>query len=111
MEKNIFENDWWEDAYPSSYPPAINYRNHQKSLAYFNHLAPLVLFVFTTRQSQKGVAWHNAPALEYVLVSTFRPIKVLMVDFSKKGFHKERSSLFVTRPLISPRPFYRLQPA
>ena len=46
--KSIFENGWWEDAYPSSYPLdlplAISYRNHQKSLTYFSHLAPLVLF-------------------------------------------------------------------
>ena len=32
---------------------AISYRNHQKSLAYFSHLAPLILFLFTKRQSQK----------------------------------------------------------
>ena len=61
--KNIFENGWWEDAYPSSYPLAISYRNHQKSLTYFSHLAPLILFFFTKRQSQKvggGGAWYNA---------------------------------------------------
>ena len=35
---------------------AISYRSHQKSLAYFSHLAPLVLFCFfTKRQNQKGV--------------------------------------------------------
>ena len=33
---------------------AIIYRNHQKSLAYFSHLAPLILFFFTKRQIQKG---------------------------------------------------------
>ena len=33
---------------------AISYRNYQKNLAYFSHLAPLVLFLFTKRQSQKG---------------------------------------------------------
>ena len=33
---------------------AISYRNHQKSLAYFSHLAPLILFIFTKRQSQGG---------------------------------------------------------
>ena len=42
------------DAYPSSYPPVISYRNHQKSLAYFSHLAPLNLFFFTKMQGQKG---------------------------------------------------------
>ena len=55
--KNIFENAWWKDAYHSSDPLdpplAISCRNHQKSLAYFSHLAPLVLFFFTKRQSQK----------------------------------------------------------
>ena len=40
---------------PSLDPPqAISYRSHQKSLAYFSHSAPLVLFCFTKRQSQKG---------------------------------------------------------
>ena len=33
---------------------AISYRNHQKSVAYFSHLAPLILFIFTKKQSQKG---------------------------------------------------------
>ena len=33
---------------------AISYKNHQKSLAYFSHLAPLILFFFTKRQSQRG---------------------------------------------------------
>ena len=35
-------------------PLAISYRNHQKNLAYFSHVAPLVLFFLTKRQSQKG---------------------------------------------------------
>ena len=29
-------------------------KNYQKSLAYFSHLAPLILLFFTKRQSQKG---------------------------------------------------------
>ena len=29
-------------------PLAISYGNHQKSLVYFSHLAPLILFFFTT---------------------------------------------------------------
>ena len=32
---------------------AIRCRNHQKSLAYFSPLPPLILFFFTKRQSQK----------------------------------------------------------
>ena len=39
---------------PLHAPLAISYRNHQKGLANFSHLAPLVLFFFTKRKSQKG---------------------------------------------------------
>ena len=38
---------------------------HQKILAYFSHLAPLVLFFFTKRPSQKGGPWHNGPVPKY----------------------------------------------
>ena len=34
-------------------PLAISYKNHQKNLAYLSHLAPLTLFFFTKKQSQK----------------------------------------------------------
>ena len=44
------------------------------SLAYFNHLGPLVLFFFTKRLSQKGEAWHNAP-----LDTLLRAIKVTII--------------------------------
>ena len=42
-------------SYPTPLDPplAISYKNHQKSLAYFSDLAPLILFTFTKRQSQK----------------------------------------------------------
>ena len=33
---------------------AVSYRNHQKSLAYFNHLVPLVLFFFSKKHRQQG---------------------------------------------------------
>ena len=54
--KNIFENGWWEDALHIPHPTllAVSYRNHQKSLTYFSHLAPLALFFFTKRQIPKG---------------------------------------------------------
>ena len=40
---------------PLDPPLAVTrYRNYQKSLAYVSYLAPLILFVFTKRQSQKG---------------------------------------------------------
>ena len=46
-------------------PLAISYRNHQKSLAYFSHLAPLVLFFFTKKQSQKRGPLHNGLPPKY----------------------------------------------
>ena len=66
---NIFENGWWEDAHLSSYPIGSTLghmlRKTRKGLAYFNHLAPLVLFFFTKKQSKRGWggAWHNGPLL------------------------------------------------
>ena len=39
---------------PLDPPLAISYKHHQISLAYFSHLAPLILFCFTKRQSQEG---------------------------------------------------------
>ena len=54
--------------YPSSYPLdpslAISYRNHQKSLAYFSHLAYQLYSFLPKRQSQKGRgAWHMGTEL------------------------------------------------
>ena len=41
---------------------AISSKNHQKSLTYFSHLTPLVLFLFTKRPSEKGGGpWYNDP--------------------------------------------------
>ena len=45
---------------PLDSPLTVSYKNHQKNLAYFSHLAPLVLFLFTKRQSQKGGELHRA---------------------------------------------------
>ena len=37
------------------YPPlAISYRNYQKSLAYFSHLAPLILFLLPKGRVKRG---------------------------------------------------------
>ena len=49
---------------PGSAPDyKLHYRNHQKNLTYFSHLAPLILFFCTKWQSQKGEGrpWRNAP--------------------------------------------------
>ena len=35
-------------------PWAISYRNYQKSLAYFSHLAPLILFFLLKRRVKRG---------------------------------------------------------
>ena len=54
----MFENGWWEDACSSSYPPASApshklQKLSKNSLAYFNHLVPLILF-FSKGQSEGG---------------------------------------------------------
>ena len=53
---------------PLDLPLAIGYKNHQickSGIPYFSYLAPLVLFFFNKRRSQKGRTgvggWHNAP--------------------------------------------------
>ena len=69
--KNVFENGWWRmhapRPTPLDPPLAISYRNHQKGLAYFSHLAPLILLFFTKKRCQKGGrAWPNGrPAPKY----------------------------------------------
>ena len=66
--KSIFENGWWEDAYPSSYPPgsAPGHRLQKPlSLAYFSNLTPLILFYFTKKQSQKGGMAQSFPPPKY----------------------------------------------
>ena len=40
---------------------AISYGNHQKSLAYFSQLAPLILFFITKRHDQKGEGMAQCP--------------------------------------------------
>ena len=42
---------------------AISYRNHRKNLAYFSHLAALVLFFFYLKAESKGGGGHGTMAL------------------------------------------------
>ena len=82
-------------AYLLSYPLVISYRNYQKSVAYFSLLAPSILFFLLKGGVKRGEgAWHNGPP-KYALVSTFRLIKVLMIDFQKNGLNKKK--VFVVR--------------
>ena len=55
--------------FPLNPPLVISYKNHRKSQAYFSHYAPLYLFFFTERQSQKEGAWHNASLLNTLLMT------------------------------------------
>ena len=55
--KNV-KNSWWEDAYSLSCPPGSApdhklQKPSKESGVYFSHLAPLVLFFFIKKQSQK----------------------------------------------------------
>ena len=57
---------------PLDPPLAVSYRNHQKSLAYFSHLAPSVLLFFTRRQSQKRKDTAQCPPLNTLLPRSMR---------------------------------------
>ena len=49
---------------PLDSPLTISYRNHQKNLAYFSHLTPLVLFFLLKGRVKRGT-WHNGPLPKY----------------------------------------------
>ena len=56
---NIFENGWWEDAYPLSYPsgytPGRKLEKPSKESDIFQSLDTIsILLLVTKRQSQKG---------------------------------------------------------
>ena len=48
--KNIFENDWWEDAYPSFYPPGSSpghkLQNPSKESGIFRSLGTISFVLF-----------------------------------------------------------------
>ena len=46
-------------SYPHGSAPGHKLRKSSKESAYFIHLAPLILFFFTIKESQKGRALHN----------------------------------------------------
>ena len=50
----------------------ISYRNHQKNVAYFSHLAPLVLFFLLEGRVKRGGAWHNGTHLNTLPRAKFR---------------------------------------
>ena len=85
---------------PLDSPLAISYRNHQKNLAYFSHLAPLALLLFTKRQSQKGGGgMAQRPRPKYAPVDRIWTIRSPRLfdhtDWkSKKSLHVLRCSVF-----------------
>ena len=47
----------------------ISYRNYQKSLAYFSHLAPLILFFLLKGRVKRRGAWPNdSPPISMLLL-------------------------------------------
>ena len=69
--KNGFRSMHTPHPIPLDPPLAINYTYHQKNLAYLSHLASLVLFLLTQRQSQKGGGGYGttAPPLNKLIKS------------------------------------------
>ena len=66
---NIFENGWWEDAYPSSYPSGHKLQKTSKESGIFQSLGTISFaFFFTKRQSQKRGPWPTlSPPLNTLL--------------------------------------------
>ena len=54
----MFKNGWWEDAYPSSYPPGPapghKLQKLSKESGIFQSLGTISFVIFTKKQSQKG---------------------------------------------------------
>ena len=56
----IFENGWWEDAYPLSYPPGHNLQKPSKKSGMFQSLGTInFVFFLLKAESKEGWAWHN----------------------------------------------------
>ena len=76
--KNIFENGWGEDAYPSSYPsgfaPNLKLQKPSKESGIFQSLGTISIVLFTKRQSQKGGGGHGtmASSVNTLLRAKFR---------------------------------------
>ena len=71
---------------PLDPPLAISHRNHQKSLAYFSHLAPLILFFFTKRQSKgRAMAQYTLPPLNTLLLP-INTCKVTLLNVTGKYY-------------------------
>ena len=62
---------------PLDSPLATSNRNQQTNLAYFSHLAPLVLFLFTKGQSQKRGYGTIVPLLNTLLRAGYRQRETL----------------------------------
>ena len=64
-------------------PLVISYRNHQKSLTYFSHLAPLILFFFIKRQNQKGGSMVQCPPKYAPPVKSKKGLPVVVPNIAK----------------------------
>ena len=49
-------------------PPLISYKNHEKNLAYFSHMAPLVLFFLLKGRVKRGGRGTTSPSPKYAPV-------------------------------------------
>ena len=77
---------------PLNPPLAISYRKNQKSLAYFSHLAPSILFFFAKRHNQKG-GGHNT----MVLSPKYAPASanvLFFTDIQRRAVEKEKNRLW-----------------
>ena len=78
---------------PLDLPLAVSYRNHQNSLAYFSHLAPLLLFFLLKGRIKGEEVWRNAFPLN-TLFSTKILLKIGKEEQKKETSTQPQMSCF-----------------
>ena len=72
---------------PLDPPLAISYGNHQKSLAYFSHLAPLILFFLLKGKVKRGEGMAQCPPKYAAAVKSKKGLLVLRCSIKRvNGF-------------------------
>ena len=74
--KNIFENGWWEDAYPLSYPPGYKLQKLSKESGIFQSLGTInFVFLLKGRVKMRGhLTMHPKYASGYSLFKNWSEI-------------------------------------
>ena len=94
--KSIFENGWWKNAYPSSYPPGSapghKLQKPSKESGIFQSLGTINFVLFLLKSRVKRRAWSHAPHLPNTLLAFFLLLAYLS-SYHEKATNRCTSSL------------------